>query len=78
MMALMHRVRAGDDVPKEPSIWLKIHQFLDIMPQRFEAAEKQARYKFSLGHAFCAIQYDDYGHFGCGLSPQATAACQPS
>lgn len=45
MMALMHRVDGGDDVPKEPSIWLKIQQFLDIMPQRFEGAEKQARYQ---------------------------------
>jgi hypothetical protein len=52
MMALMHRVHAGDHVPKEPSIWLKIQQFLDIMPRRFEDAEKQARYHFSLGHSF--------------------------
>lgn len=44
MMALMHRMDGGDDVPKEPSIWLKIQQFLDIMPQRFEGAEKQARF----------------------------------
>jgi ethanolamine kinase len=55
MMAHMHRVDGGDDVPKEPSIWLKIQQFLDIMPQRFEGAEKQARYQFSVGQTFYVI-----------------------
>lgn len=44
MMALVHRVDSTDDVPKEPSIWLKIQQFLAIMPQRFKDAEKQARF----------------------------------
>lgn len=49
MMALVHTVDSTDDVPKEPSIWLKIQQFLAIMPQRFKDAEKQARYQhFSL------------------------------
>jgi len=45
MVALVHRVDSTDDVPKEPSIWPKIEQFLAIMPQRFKDAEKQARYQ---------------------------------
>jgi hypothetical protein len=50
MMALVHKVDSTDDVPKDPSIWLKIQQFLAIMPQRFKDAEKQARYQqFSVG-----------------------------
>jgi hypothetical protein len=45
MMALVHKVDSTDDVPKEPSVWLKIQQFLAIMPQKFKGAEKQARYQ---------------------------------
>jgi len=45
MMALVHRVDSTNNVLKEPSIWLKIQQFLAIMPQRFKDAEKQARYQ---------------------------------
>jgi hypothetical protein len=45
MVALVHKVDSTDDVPKEPSIWLKIEQFLSIMPQTFKEAEKQARYQ---------------------------------
>jgi hypothetical protein len=45
MMALIHKVDGGNNVPKEPSTWLKIRQFLDIMPQSFENADKQARYE---------------------------------
>ncbi|KAJ4452105.1 hypothetical protein ANN_03621 [Periplaneta americana] len=44
MMALMHKVDDGAEAPREPSMWLKIRQFLDIMPLRFEDAEKQARF----------------------------------
>ncbi|KDR07130.1 ethanolamine kinase [Zootermopsis nevadensis] len=44
MMALMHKVSNGDAVSKEPSVWLKIQQFLDIMPHRFQDPEKQARF----------------------------------
>jgi ethanolamine kinase len=45
MMALIHKVDSGDAALKEPSIWLKIQQFLDIMPHRFEDPEKHARYQ---------------------------------
>ncbi|KAJ9601003.1 hypothetical protein L9F63_000841, partial [Diploptera punctata] len=44
MMALMHKVQSSNDVPKEPSVWLKIQQFLDIIPQRFDNPKKQARF----------------------------------
>jgi hypothetical protein len=56
MMALVHRVEGTDDVPREPSIWLKIQQFLAIMPQRFKDAEKQARYQqFSFGLTYVEL-----------------------
>jgi ethanolamine kinase len=54
MMALVHKVDSGDAVPKEPSIWLKIQQFLDIMPHRFEDPDRQARYQqLSEGYEHC-------------------------
>lgn len=55
MMALVHKVDSGNAASKEPSIWLKIQQFLDIMPHRFEDPDKQARYQqLSEGDKHCA------------------------
>lgn len=44
MMAQMHRVQSCNDVSKQPSLWLKIQQFLDIMPQHLDDPKKQARF----------------------------------
>ncbi|XP_066999642.1 ethanolamine kinase isoform X2 [Anabrus simplex] len=44
MMANMHRVDCGPDVPKEPCMWTKTCQFMNIMPDKFSDVEKHARF----------------------------------
>lgn len=34
-MAEMHRVECDFNVPKEPCLWTKVQQFLDLIPEQF-------------------------------------------
>nr|CAD7202208.1 unnamed protein product [Timema douglasi] len=42
MMARIHRLDCGPDVPRVPSLWKKAKQFMAIMPIHFDNPEKQA------------------------------------
>ncbi|KAF9411799.1 hypothetical protein HW555_009496 [Spodoptera exigua] len=43
-MAKMHKVQLGKEIPKEPFVWDKIEQFLNLLPDPFTSEEKQARF----------------------------------
>ncbi|XP_035431125.1 ethanolamine kinase [Spodoptera frugiperda] len=48
-MAKMHKVQLGKEIPKEPFVWDKIEQFLNLLPDPFSSEEKQARFTNSFG-----------------------------
>ncbi|CAG9563643.1 unnamed protein product [Danaus chrysippus] len=46
-MARMHKVQLGPEVKKEPMIWDKIEQFLNLIPEQYSDPDKQARFERS-------------------------------
>ncbi|KAJ0179300.1 hypothetical protein K1T71_005012 [Dendrolimus kikuchii] len=48
-MAKMHKVELGKEVLKEPFVWDKIEQFLNLLPEPFSTTSKQNRFVNSFG-----------------------------
>lgn len=48
-MARMHKVQLGNEVTKEPFVWNKIEQFLNLLPEPFSTEAKQIRFVNSFG-----------------------------
>ncbi|XP_072941683.1 ethanolamine kinase [Epargyreus clarus] len=48
-MAKMHKVQLGHDIKKEPMLWDKIEQFLNLLPEQFSSETKQSRFAKSFG-----------------------------
>lgn len=46
MMANIHRVECGPNVPKTPCLWEKLQLFLDLVPKAYDDADKQARFVY--------------------------------
>lgn len=44
MMANIHKLDCGQNIPREPAGWKKVVQFLSIIPTSFSDAQKQARF----------------------------------
>lgn len=45
MMALTHKIKLSDDIPKKPFIWKKMQQFIDFIPDKYSDPQKQAQYQ---------------------------------
>lgn len=48
-MGKMHKVELGNNIEKEPMVWNKIDQFLNLLPQPFSIEAKQERFTNNFG-----------------------------